>query len=142
MNQLVKAKVLFKRKYVNCTPSKSKEEAHFKVLKLYRDVIRKLPWIRQVYHVSLQSQQMRNRVREEIMKHAEVSDTRIIDSLLMSAYEKFEDINVHHAQRGHVNLWFAEGDVITTAPKNQLDPFLAQFLTEKMESDPFRGLKQ
>lgn len=137
MNKLNKAKVLFSKKYVHVVPSKNKAEAHFRVLKLYREVIRKLPWIRTNYHVSLSPKQMKKRVRDEIMKHANVTDVSIIDTLLMSAYEKFDDIKIHHAQRGHVNLWFAEGEVITSIPRQHLDPFLEQFLTRSMESDGF-----
>ncbi|EFC40034.1 NADH-ubiquinone oxidoreductase [Naegleria gruberi] len=99
--------------------SKSLEEANANVLFLYRRMLKILPWMKETYHVPTNLDVMRKTIHKEFKSFQGLSDTELIDALVIRGYIEYNEATMHHKQRGHIIKFFIESDVTNVAPHLQ-----------------------
>lgn len=90
--------------------SRNHTEANRNVLRMYRRWMKLIPWIKTVYHIPVDEKLMLKRVKREFLKNAKVTDIPMIDGLVYRAFQDFEEVEMHHKQRGHLLRFFAEAE--------------------------------
>ena len=102
-----------------CIRSESPEEARANVLLLYRKMLKTLPWMRETYHVPTNLDVMRKTIHKEFKSFQGLTDTELIDALVIRGWIEYDEATMHHKQRGHIIKFFIESDVANVAPHLQ-----------------------
>ncbi|KAG7197429.1 hypothetical protein KM043_013287 [Ampulex compressa] len=86
--------------------SLSKDEAHRRVLSLYKAWYRQIPTIVLEYDIPKSEAQCRQKLREEFMRHLNVTDIRVIDLLVIKGQmELKETVKNWKTKGGLMNYW-------------------------------------
>ncbi|XP_017771435.1 PREDICTED: NADH dehydrogenase [ubiquinone] 1 alpha subcomplex subunit 6 [Nicrophorus vespilloides] len=98
-------------------------QARSRVLNLYKAWYRQLPYIVHKYDIPKSIGDCKNKLREEFLKHKDLTDVRVIDMLVIKGQmELKETVNIWK-QKGHIMTFFKD----TEEPKPT--DFLSKFLT-------------
>ncbi|XP_055703487.1 NADH dehydrogenase [ubiquinone] 1 alpha subcomplex subunit 6 [Phlebotomus papatasi] len=103
--------------------SVDKSEARRRVFNLYRAWYRQIPYIVMDYDIPKSVEQCREKLREEFLKHKNVSDIRVIDMLVIKGQMELKESVEIWKQKGHIMRYFKE----TFEPKPT--DFLSKFLS-------------
>jgi hypothetical protein len=90
--------------------SRNSDEARRNVVRLYRRWLQIIPWMKDVYHVPTEQQFMIQRLRREFTQNAKVTETHLVDALVYRGYQDYEEVEMHHKQRGHILKFFSEDE--------------------------------
>ena len=94
-------------------PSKTDEECRFRILTLYRHIIRSLKFVREKFHVPLDVHTMQRRVRMDFEKHRNMPFNRsLADAMVFRAYNDLEEMKRQHQTRPQVLKYFSQAEPI------------------------------
>ncbi|CAD7088949.1 unnamed protein product [Hermetia illucens] len=102
-----------------------RDEARKRVLNLYKAWYRQIPYIVMDYDIPMSVEQCREKLREEFMKHSNVSDIRVIDMLVIKGQMELKESVEIWKQKGHIMRYWKE----TVEPKPT--DFLSKFLNNQ-----------
>ncbi|XP_034948741.1 NADH dehydrogenase [ubiquinone] 1 alpha subcomplex subunit 6 [Chelonus insularis] len=103
--------------------SYSREEAHRRVITLYKAWYRQVPYIMFEFDIPLTEEQVKAKIREEFYKHANVSDIRAIDMLVIKGQMELKETAEKWKNKGCLMNYFKE-----TVEKKPTD-FLSKFIS-------------
>ncbi|XP_065090769.1 NADH dehydrogenase [ubiquinone] 1 alpha subcomplex subunit 6-like [Ochlerotatus camptorhynchus] len=109
--------------YVRPLLSMNHQEAHRKVLKLYKTWYRQLPQTVYECDIPKSLEQCRQKLREEFLKHRNVTDLRVIDMLVIKGQMELKETSAKWKQKSHLMRYWKD----TQVPKAQ--DFLSKFYT-------------
>lgn len=101
-------------------------ELRRKVLTLYRDILKSLPWMKKIYFIHMPLNDMTRCMEKEFRKFQHIKDIAIIDQLILRAEIEFEEALYHFKQRGHFYRWFKTDIEVVRKPK-YANPELEEF---------------
>ncbi|XP_073985254.1 NADH dehydrogenase (ubiquinone) B14 subunit [Rhodnius prolixus] len=102
--------------------SVDKSESKRRVLNLYKAWYRQIPYIVMDYDIPKNITQCREKLREEFMKHKDVTDIRVIDMLIIKGQMELKEV---------VNIWKQKGTVMAYW-KDTHEPKPTDFLSKFM----------
>lgn len=102
--------------------SASKQEAHQRVLGLYRAWYRQIPYILHQDAYPVTDKQCRDKLRELFYRNANVQDVRAIDMLVVKGQMELDEIVLKFKQQCHFMNYFKE--TIHPRPKDFISRFL------------------
>ena len=98
-------------------------DARRRVITLYKAWYRQIPFLRQGYDINKTELQCRKKLREEFMRHANVTDIRVIDLLTVKGQmELQETAMLWKTTGGLMNYW---KETCEPKPKDFMSKFLA-----------------
>jgi NADH dehydrogenase (ubiquinone) 1 alpha subcomplex subunit 6 len=86
--------------------SASSSEARVKVVALFRAAMREADNIIRNYQLDQTRSELRNKIKEEFAKHANVTDTRVIDRLVFKGATELEEAKLLWKTKSHVVRFF------------------------------------
>ena len=100
-------------------PSMSREEARRRVLNLYREWLREVPRICDMYPLDLPIAVVRARIRREFDKYRQVGSLPLIDMLIFKGSQEFIETSQKWKQKTHVMKYFddEERDILREAER-------------------------
>lgn len=110
----------FQTRDIRFVTTRNDEEAKHNAIRLYRSFLKLIPWMKNVYHIPTEQSLMLKRIKREFLKNAEVKDRALIDVLVFRGLQEYEEVEMHHKQRGHVLRFFAEEEPAMMNPKYSL----------------------
>ncbi|XP_076232264.1 NADH dehydrogenase (ubiquinone) B14 subunit [Calliopsis andreniformis] len=115
----VKAAVKRVKPILSLNPS----DARRRVIALYKSWYRQIPFIVLGYDIPKSEFQCRKKLREEFMRHANVTDLRVIDLLVVKGQMELQEVAMMWKPKGNLmNYW---KETVEPKPKD----FLSKFLT-------------
>ncbi|KAM3733605.1 hypothetical protein ACB098_11G149500 [Castanea mollissima] len=124
----------FTRRAVKVPPnSASLEEARHRVIDFFRTACRSIPSIIDIYNLDEVAtvSELRSSVAAQIRKNSHITNTKVIDMLLLKGVEEFNNIVEHAKQRHHIIGQYVVGQkglVLDSGTKDQGDSnFLKNF---------------
>ena len=105
--------------------SLSREDAHRRVLNLYRDWYRQIPGIRECFMLNLSVIHMRSKIKDMFYQNKDMTDLRAIDMLVIKGNMELNETLKVHKQPCHVYNLFVD----TYNPKSK--DFISKFLEGK-----------
>ena len=106
--------------------SLNREEAHRRVMNLYRAWYRQVPYIlHQNPQLPVTEKQMYDKIRELFYQNRNVTDVRVIDMLVIKGQMELNETVLRFKQENHLMNWFKE----THRPKPK--DFISRFLAGK-----------
>ena len=107
--------------------SLNREEAHRRVLNLYRAWYRQVPYILHANpQLPLTEKMMFDKVREKFYQNSDVTDVRVIDMLVIKGQMELNETVLRFKTEDHILNWFKE----THSPARPKD-FISKFLAGK-----------
>lgn len=97
------------------------QEAHQKVLQLYKTWYRQLPQTIFDYDIPKSVNACRQKLREEFLRHRNVTDLRVIDMLVIKGHMELKETSERWKQKSHLMRYWKD----TQEPKPQ--DFLSRF---------------
>eukprot|EP01135_Chromosphaera_perkinsii_P000635 Nk52_evm2s147 gene=Nk52_evmTU2s147 len=104
--------------------SQSAKEANARVRALYRAWWREAPHTVEAYNLEITVREVRDKIREKFMQNASVTDTKVIDRLVVVGRIELEETNKIFKQKTHVLRYFEE---LQPLPDNRPKDFLTRF---------------
>ncbi|VDI77863.1 NADH dehydrogenase [ubiquinone] 1 alpha subcomplex subunit 6-like [Mytilus galloprovincialis] len=101
--------------------SVDKADAKRRVLNLYKQWYRQIPYSVQEYDLLLTEKDCRDKLKEEFLKNKNVSDIRAIDLLVIKGQMELREISNIWKQRNHVMMYFK--DTWNAKPSDFLSKF-------------------
>ncbi|KAK7828510.1 NADH dehydrogenase [ubiquinone] 1 alpha subcomplex subunit 6 [Quercus suber] len=95
----------FTRRAVKVPPnSASLEEARHRVIDFFKTVCRSIPTIIDIYNLDEVAtvSELRSSAAAQIRKNSHITNTKVIDMLLLKGVEEFNNIVEHAKQRHHI----------------------------------------
>ncbi|KAF3946585.1 hypothetical protein CMV_027164 [Castanea mollissima] len=124
----------FTRRAVKVPPnSASLEEARHRVIDFFKTACRSIPSIIDIYNLDEVAtvSELRSSVAAQIRKNSHITNTKVIDMLLLKGVEEFNNIVEHAKQRHHIIGQYVVGQkglVLDSGTKDQGDSnFLKNF---------------
>lgn len=103
--------------------SNTEKDARLRVLNLYKAWYRQIPFIVVGYHIPKSAAECRQKLREEFMKNAHVTDVRVIDMLVIKGMMDLQEAAKHWKTDSSImNYW---RDTWNPKPKDFMSKFLA-----------------
>ena len=103
--------------------SLDRADARRRVLNLYRAWYRQIPYICYEFDLPVNEKQMRNKVREQFFANKHLTDTRVIDMLVVRGQMELNDTINKFKSQMHVMAYFKDPN--TEKPKDFLSKFLS-----------------
>nr|8B9Z_W Chain W, NADH dehydrogenase [ubiquinone] 1 alpha subcomplex subunit 6 [Drosophila melanogaster]8BA0_W Chain W, NADH dehydrogenase [ubiquinone] 1 alpha subcomplex subunit 6 [Drosophila melanogaster] len=88
--------------------SVDREEARKRALNLYKAWYRQIPYIVMDYDIPMTVEQCRDKLREEFVKHRNVTDIRVIDMLVIKGQMELKESVEIWKQKGHIMRYWKE----------------------------------
>ncbi|KAK4534101.1 hypothetical protein CDCA_CDCA01G0126 [Cyanidium caldarium] len=82
--------------------SRTPEEAHRRVLALYRECLRAIPQMKNDYTLSEDWQTLRDVLRDQFVRNADVRDMRVVDILVFKGRQELMEVKAQWKARHHV----------------------------------------
>ncbi|KAF5278370.1 hypothetical protein FQA39_LY05859 [Lamprigera yunnana] len=98
-------------------------EAKRRVINLYKAWYKEVPYIVRQFDIAKSEEQCRVLLRQEFVKHENVTDIRIIDMLIVKGQMELQECVENWKQKGHVMDLFKEH--IEKKPTDFLSKFIA-----------------
>lgn len=102
--------------------SASKEEAHRRVMSLYRAWYRQVPYILHAEPLPVTEKQMKDKLRECFYRNSNVRDTRVIDMMVIKGQMELTETVLKFKQTCHILKYFNE--TVQPRPKDFISRFL------------------
>ncbi|THK33000.1 NADH dehydrogenase [ubiquinone] 1 alpha subcomplex subunit 6 [Diachasma alloeum] len=103
--------------------SRNNKEAHRRVINLYRAWYRQIPYINLEFDIPKTENDMRQKLREEFMKHKDVKDIRIIDLLVVKGQMELQETAQKWKNSG--TFMYLYKDTVEKKPTDFMSKFLA-----------------
>uniref|UniRef100_A0A1Q3FT21 NADH dehydrogenase [ubiquinone] 1 alpha subcomplex subunit 6 n=1 Tax=Culex tarsalis TaxID=7177 RepID=A0A1Q3FT21_CULTA len=96
-------------------------ESRRKVLSLYKTWYREMPNIIHKYDIPKSKEQCREKIREEFLRHRNVTDLRVIDMLLIKGQMELRETVNRWKDKSHLMRYWKDG--VEVKPKDFLSRF-------------------
>lgn len=132
---------LQQRTVYNPPSSRNDEQARKNVLKLYREVLKNIPVIKERYNVPGTSDDMKMRVKLDFLRHKNPIRRDLVDAMVFRGYNELDEMQRYFQTRPHVIKYFAEYEPIfrSVHAKNRL---LSDVRLEEEEESKKKALEK
>ncbi|XP_013145373.1 PREDICTED: NADH dehydrogenase [ubiquinone] 1 alpha subcomplex subunit 6-like [Papilio polytes] len=103
--------------------SANMEQAHTRVIGLYRAFYRYIPYILKYFDIPKNHEDCRKKIRENFYRNKKVSDVRVVDILVIKGYMELKEVTHQWQQKSYVmSNWNPTAE---PKPKTFVEKFLA-----------------
>ncbi|NP_001164372.1 NADH dehydrogenase [ubiquinone] 1 alpha subcomplex subunit 6 isoform X1 [Nasonia vitripennis] len=103
--------------------SLNQSEARRRVFNLYRAWVRQIPFILQDYEIPKSDKDLKEKIRGEFMKHANIKDIRVIDMLVIKGQMELKEVAERWKNKGTLMFYFK--DTVEPKPTDFLSKFMS-----------------